>query len=170
MNRKELSARAADLLRENDVRKPVKIKKHVFIVTDEDGNSANFNVKRADKKVLYSVDDVQNILDACVETMRSALQNGETIVIKDFGTISLHLRAARKAKRPDNGEWCDIPAHYIPKMSFAKPYRMAAKIFELNANEEDAIKKLHELAAEDSEMIDEIAEDDDLIDYPDLDW
>lgn len=169
MNRKELSARAAELLRENDVRKPVKIKKHVFIVTDEDGNSAHFDVKRADKKVLYSVDDVQNVLDACVETIRSALQNGETVIIKDFGTLSLQLRAARKTKRLDNGEWCEIPAHYIPKMSFAKPYRMAAKIYELNANEADAVKKLHSLAAEDSEL-QEADQDEDIVDYLDLEW
>lgn len=169
MNKKELSARAADFLRENDIRKPVKIKKHAFVVTDEDGNSANFYVKRQDKRVLYTVEDVQNILEACIEMIREAVQRGESVFLKDFGTLSVHMRAERMLKRPDNGEMCVVPAHYVPKFSFAKAYKMAAKVYELSMNEEAAVNRLHELELQDTELKDNF-EDEEELDFPDLDW
>lgn len=155
MNRKELAARAAELLRERDVRKPVKIKKHVFTVSDADGNCANFAVKRGDKLVLYSVDDVLNILDACVEVTRNALQNGDEVSLKGFGTLGLHKRAARATKRPDTGEWCEVPEHYVPKFYFGNDLRMAARVYELSIPEREMTEKLHTLEGKPPENMDE---------------
>ncbi len=145
MNKKELAAKAAELLRERDVRKPVKIKKHMFTVSDTDGNCANFAVKRGDKMVLYSVDDAVNIIDACLEIVKSALQEGEEVSIKGFGTLGIHKRAARATKRPDTGEWCTVPERYVPKFYFGNDLRMAARVFELSEPEREMAEKLHTL-------------------------
>lgn len=154
MNKKDLAIRAADLLRENNVRKPVKIKKHVFTVTDSDGNSANFAVKRGDKEVLYTVDDAINILDACLEAAKEALRHGDEIAIKGFGILKVHRREARAVKRPDTGEWCEAPARYVPKFQFGNELRMAAKVYELSLSDAEAAKKLHELEEQHDDELD----------------
>lgn len=145
MNRKELAAKAAELLREQDIRKPVKIKKHVFTVSDADGNCANFAVKRGDKMVQYSVDDALNIIDACMEVVRQAIQNGEEITLKGFGTLCVQKRTKRAAKHPGTGEWCTVPERYVPKFYFGNDLRVAARVYELSLPEKEMAEKLHTL-------------------------
>ena len=114
MNKKDLVSRVSEILRENDLRKPVKIKKHKFQIIDEEGNTAHFTVKRADKRVLYTVDDIGNIIDACLEAVLESVRRGEEVNIRGFGTLGLHYRAARRTKQPGTEDWYEIDAHYIP--------------------------------------------------------
>ena len=132
MNKKELSSRVAEVLRENNVRKPISIKKHTFYITDDDGNAANFHIKQQDKNVIYTVDDALNVIDACIAVIVDALKNGEEINIKGFGNLGLHYRAARRTKEPNTGEWCVIEARYVPKFSYGNDLRMAARLYELS--------------------------------------
>lgn len=132
MNKKELSSRVAEVLRENNVRKPISIKKHTFHITDDDGNAANFHIKQQDKNVIYTVDDALNVIDACIAVIVDALKNGEEINIKGFGNLGLHYRAARRTKEPNTGEWCVIEARYVPKFSYGNDLRMAARLYELS--------------------------------------
>lgn len=145
MNKRDLAIRTADLLRENNIRKPVKIKKHTFTVTDSDGNAADFVVKRGDKEVLYTVDDALNIIDACLEAIKDALRHGDEIAIKGFGILRLYKRAARLVKHPDTGELCEAPARYLPKFQFGNELRMAARVYELALSDAEAAQRLHEL-------------------------
>lgn len=132
MNKKELSSRVAEVLRANNIRKPVSVKKQTFHITDEDGNTADFHIKQQDKNVLYTVDDTANVIDACIAVILDAIKNGEEISIKGFGSLGLHYRAARRTKEPNSGEWCEIEARYIPKFSYGNDLRMAAKLYELS--------------------------------------
>lgn len=134
MNKKELASKAADLLRQNDVRKPVKIKKHTFRITDEDGNIANFAVKRADKMVLYSNDDVNNIIDACIAVIMDSIKKGEEINIRGFGVLGLHYRAARRTKQPGTEDWYEVPARYVPKFFYGNELRKAALVYNVSLN------------------------------------
>ena len=137
MNKKELSSRVAEVLRTNNLRKPVSIKKHTFHITDEEGNSADFHIKQQDKNVIYTVDDATNVIDACIAVIIDALKNGEEISIKGFGTLGLHYRAARRTKEPISGEWCEIEARYVPKFAYGNDLRMAARLYELSINESE---------------------------------
>ena len=74
MNKKDLVSRVSEILRENDLRKPVKIKKHKFRIIDEEGNTADFTVKRADKQVIYTVDDINKIIDACIDAILESIR------------------------------------------------------------------------------------------------
>lgn len=136
MNKKELSSRVAEVLRANNVRKPVSVKKQTFHITDEEGNMADFHIKQQDKNVIYTVDDTLNIIDACIAVIVDALKNGEEINIKGFGNLGLHYRAARRTKEPNTGEWCEIEARYVPKFSYGNDLRMAARLYELSHAEE----------------------------------
>lgn len=132
MNKKELSSRVTEVLRANNVRKPVSVKKHTFHITDEEGNTADFHIKQQDKNVIYTTDDTMNIIDACIAVIVDALKNGEEINIKGFGNLGLHYRAARRTKEPNTGEWCEIEARYVPKFSYGNDLRMAARLYELS--------------------------------------
>ena len=132
MNKKELSSRVAEVLRANNIRKPVSVKKQTFHITDEDGNTADFHIKQQDKNVLYTVDDTANVIDACIAVILDAIKNGEEISIKGFGSLGLHYRAARRTKEPNSGEWCEIEARYIPNFSYGNDLRMAARLYELS--------------------------------------
>ena len=81
MNKKELSSRVAEVLRANNIRKPVSVKKQTLHITDEGGNTAEFHIKQQDKNVLYTVDDATNVIDACIAVIIDAIKNGEEISI-----------------------------------------------------------------------------------------
>ena len=132
MNKKEFISRVTEVLRENDVRKPVSVKKHTFHITDDDGNAADFHIKQHDKNVIYTVEDTANFVDACLAVILDSLKNGEEISFKGFGSLGLHYRAARRTKEPNTGEWCEVEARYVPKFSFGNDLRMAAKLYELS--------------------------------------
>ena len=135
MNKKELSSRVAEVLRANNIRKPVSVKKQTLHITDEGGNTAEFHIKQQDKNVLYTVDDATNVIDACIAVIIDAIKNGEEISIKGFGSLGLHYRAARRTKEPNSGKWCEIEARYIPKFSYGNDLRMAARLYELSCAE-----------------------------------
>lgn len=134
MNKKELASRAAELLRLNNVRKPVKIKKHKFDIIDEDGNVATFSVKQADKMVLYTNDDVANIIDACITAIIESIKRGEEVNIRGFGVLGLHYRAARRTKQPGTDTWYEVAARYVPKFFYGNDLRRAAKLFNVSLN------------------------------------
>lgn len=132
MNKKDLIGRVTDTLRKNNLRKPVSMRKHTFHITDDEGNSANFNISKKEKSVIYTIDDVANIIDACLAVIVDSIKNGEEISIQGFGSLGLHYRAARRTKEPNSGEWCEIEARYVPKFSFGKDLRMAARLYEVS--------------------------------------
>lgn len=135
MNKKDLVSRVSEILRENDIRKPVKIKKHRFKITDEDGNTAEFSVKRADKRVIYTVDDIECIIDACIEAVVESIRRGEEVNVRGFGTLGLHYRAARRTKQPGTEDWYDIDAHYVPKFFSGNDLKAAARVYNLSRAE-----------------------------------
>lgn len=135
MNKKEFISRVAEALRENDLRKPVSVRKHTFHITDDEGNSADFNIRQQEKSVLYTADDVANIVDASLAVILDAIRKGEEISVKGFGTLGLHYRAARRTKEPNSGEWCEVDARYVPKFAYGNDLRMAAKLYEVSLTE-----------------------------------
>lgn len=150
MNKKELISKTADMLRDNHIRKPVSLPKQVFHISDDEGNSKDFIVKKTDKEVLYTVTDVGAVIDACIAVIEEAMKRGEDVSIHGFGSLGLIYRAARSTKHPDTGEPVIIDAHYIPKFNFGNDLRMAAKVYELSLEEEE-FKKKHPVIINDME-------------------
>jgi len=132
MNRKELVRRVASVMRENNVRKPVSSPKQVFHISDDDGNTKDFVIRKTDKSVLFTADDVEAIVDACLFVVEDAMKRGEPVSIRGFGTLGLKYRKPRATKKLGTDEWVDIDARYIPKFTFGNDLRMCAKIYELS--------------------------------------
>lgn len=142
MNKKEFITKVTDVLRENDIRKPVSIKKNSFRITDADGKTADFTVKQQDKAVIYTSDDVANIVGACLTVIEDSMKSGEEIAFRGFGALGLKYRAPRRVKNPGEGTWYTIDGHYIPKFLPGKVLKMAAKVFELSLKDRASAPKL----------------------------
>lgn len=135
MTKKDLVSCITSVLREKNIRKPVYAQKHVLHVSDDDGNSKDFIIKKKDTAILFTKDDVEKILDACIGIIEDSLKRGEEINIRGFGTLAVHHRKARSTIHPVTGEYIDVEARYIPKFTFGNELRMCAKVYELSLND-----------------------------------
>lgn len=132
MNKRQLASRVTEVMRKNNIRKSVLVPKRTFHISDDDGNKKDFVVKSADKNVLFSVDDVETILDTALQVIEDSLKVGEPVTARGFGTLSLQYRKARATKQLGTNDWITIDARYVPKFSFGDNLRMAAKLYELS--------------------------------------
>lgn len=135
MNKKEFIKRVSELLRENDEKKPVSIPKQVFRISDNDGNSKEFSIKKTDKSVLYTKNDVATIIDACLCVIQDSLKHGEPISFHGFGTLGLNYRKPRRTKQFNTKQDIVIEGRYVPRFSFGNDLRMCAKVYELSLND-----------------------------------
>ncbi len=142
MNRKELISRVASVMRENNVRKSVSFPKQVFHISDDEGNSKDFVVKKGEKNVLFCADDIENILNACLFVIKDALKKGEEVSIKGFGSLGLKYRVKRATKKFGTDEWIDVDARYIPKFTFGNDLRMCAKVYELSLTDRENLNAI----------------------------
>lgn len=139
MNKKELIRRVADVMREKDIRKSVSYPKKVFHISDDEGNTKDFIVKRTNKNVLFNSDDIGAVIDTCLGVICEAIKNGESVSVHGFGTLGLKYREARATKRPGTEDWVEVSARYVPKFVFGNDLRMCAKIYELSLNDKDSL-------------------------------
>ena len=69
--------------------------------------------------------DSENALNAFVETVQSALQNGEKIQLVGFGTFEVRNREARTGVNPRTKETIKIPASKAPVFKAGKALKDA---------------------------------------------
>jgi len=144
MNRKELISKTAEVLRTNNIRKPVKFPRQVFHISDDEGNSKDFWVKKTDKTVPYKTEDVATILDTCIQVIIDSIRRGEEVRIPGFGVLELHYRAAREAILPSTGERVKVAERLVPKFTYGKHLRLAAKMYDISRKEGDTDEKIKE--------------------------
>lgn len=142
MNRKEFVRSITSYLKNNNLRKAVSLPKQIFHISDNEGNTKDFIVRKTDKTVLYTVEDIEAILDACIYVISDSLKRGEPISIRGFGTLGLKYRKPRATKKLGTDEWIDIDARYIPKFSFGNDLRMCAKLYELSLEDKSVNEPL----------------------------
>lgn len=139
MNKKKLIARAAEVLRQNNVRKSVPKQRSVLHISDDEGNHSNFTIRKPGRGVLFNADDVEAVLDACLAVVEDTLKHGEEIYIHGYGTIDLHYRAPKRVRIPATGEWADVNARFLPHFSMGKNLKMAAKVYEMSVAGKEAM-------------------------------
>lgn len=139
MNRRDLTRNAAEVLRKNSARKTVTIPKQVLHISDDNGTQRNFVVKRADKEVLYTIDDVGIILDSLICVIKETLKSGESVSIQGFGTFGLKYRKPRQTKQVNTDDTIIIDGRFVPKFSAGNDLRLCAKIYEMSF--EDRMKE-----------------------------
>lgn len=65
------------------------------------------------KQTGCSKKDVENIVNATLESITKALAQKDDVLFVGFGTFKVEKRAARKGRNPKTGEVIDIPAHRV---------------------------------------------------------
>ena len=68
----------------------------------------------ADKQGHLSFEDVEYSVNSILEKLTEALEGGERIEIRGFGTFSLHHRPARDGRNPKTGEKIPVREKYAP--------------------------------------------------------
>ena len=72
-------------------------------------------VKKIAEKAEISQAQAKSVLEATLESVKEALQGGDSVQLIGFGTFSVSERAARTGKNPRTGEQIQIAAKKIAK-------------------------------------------------------
>lgn len=146
----------AALLRDNNIKKPTIPAKHTLHITDDTGNTADFVIKHGGGEVIYTIDDVEAILKACLQIIQSTLQLGDAVAIRGFGKFAVRYREPRKTRSIETGEWINIPGVYVPKFDFGNDLRSAARLYAASLKEGKIVTRI------DREYGEDFTEEDDL--------
>lgn len=71
-------------------------------------------VEQVAEKTGLTRTDVAATVDAFLEAVKRALENGSNIEIRGFGTFKIKPRKARKARNPRTGDVVPVPDRKIP--------------------------------------------------------
>ena len=72
-------------------------------------------VKKIAEKAEISQAQAKSVLEATLESVKEALQGGDSVQLIGFGTFSVSERAARTGKNPRTGEQIQIAAKKVAK-------------------------------------------------------
>lgn len=64
-------------------------------------------------------------VDAILESIQHALQNGEHVQLLGFGSFEVRERATREGRNPQTGESITIPARKVPSFKVGKALKEA---------------------------------------------
>lgn len=64
--------------------------------------------------------DAQRAVEAVLESIGTALKNGDSVSLVGFGTFAVKDRAARSGRNPRTGEVIEIPAVKLPVFKAGK--------------------------------------------------
>lgn len=142
MVRKDLIRRTTEVLRANNIRKSISVPEHVFRISDDEGNHKDFSVKKIEKGVLYTVDDVAAIMDACQYVIQEAVKSGEDITVRGFGTLGKRYRKARTVKNVLDGKEVNLKGHYVPCFSPGNDLKRCMQIYEQSLADKEINKPL----------------------------
>ena len=87
---------------------------------------ADFIDKVADRSGL-SKRDASKAVDAVLDSITAALQQGDAVSFTGFGKFSAQQRAARQGVNPRTGERVQIPAATVPKFSAGSQLKQALR-------------------------------------------
>ncbi len=76
--------------------------------------------------------DTEVVVDGFIATISDALQRGERIDFRGFGSFSLKLRKPKKARNPGTGEEISLPARIVPVF---KPSKLLKNTIESEHNQ-----------------------------------
>lgn len=75
------------------------------------------------KQTQLTQKDIDAAVKTILEHMSIALETGERIEIRGFGSFSLHYRPPRTGRNPKTGDSVKLPAKYVPHFKPGKELR-----------------------------------------------
>lgn len=136
MQKHELIAMVANVLKDNNIRKQVHIDKRVLKIVDatyaEEETSGRIVIKPRSKMVRYTNEDVANVLEGVIAVIMDGIRHGEGTAIKGLGNFALTYRAPKRVRNVNNGEIIDIPGRHVVKFTPGLDLREAANVYTLS--------------------------------------
>lgn len=80
-------------------------------------------VKEVAKKAKVSQKDAVEVVAAVLDTIESALANGDRVTLVGFGTFEARKRAARTGRNPQTGAPLKIEAKTVPAFVAGKKFK-----------------------------------------------
>lgn len=84
-------------------------------------------VKAVAEKAGMTQRKTAEVVDAVLNSLVEALQNGEEVRVHGFGKFTVAERAARTARNPKTGELVQVPAKKAVRFKAAKQLKEAVK-------------------------------------------
>lgn len=69
--------------------------------------------------------DAEAVINAALETLTTALQNGDRVQVSGFGIFEVKTREARVGRNPKTKEAINIPASKVPAFKASKTLKDA---------------------------------------------
>lgn len=132
MNKKEFVRLVASVMRDNGMRKPVSSPKHVFHISDDEGNKKDFIIKQSDKDVSYTIEDVEAVVNTCLAVIEDTLKHGGSVSIQGFGSIGLNYWKPRTTRVVNTDNIIAVEGRHIPKFLVGNNLRLCAKLYDLS--------------------------------------
>lgn len=79
--------------------------------------------KIVERNTMLTRKESEMIINIVFDSMTEALQTGDKVEIRGFGSFTVRERAAREARNPKSGEVVDIPAKKVPFFKTGKELR-----------------------------------------------
>lgn len=79
-------------------------------------------VKYVSDKIMVTENDAGIVFDVIFGGIKEALEKGDSVKIREFGTFYVQERAARKAYHPKTQEPIDVPARKAVKFNISKKF------------------------------------------------
>lgn len=73
-------------------------------------------------KMEVSKEEVQNVVEAFMETVKKSMMNGENVYLRGFGSFTIKKRAEKTGRNISKNTTIIIPAHNIPAFKPAKSF------------------------------------------------
>jgi len=64
--------------------------------------------------------ETEAVIEGFLSTIKNALQEGEKVEFRGFGSFSVKKRAPKKARNPGTGEVVYLPERYVPVFKASK--------------------------------------------------
>lgn len=79
-------------------------------------------VSNISNKLGVEKNDVQEIVNHFMKEVRGAMESGENVYLRGFGSFVVKTRKAKKGRNISKNVTIDIPAHNIPSFKPAKVF------------------------------------------------
>ena len=67
----------------------------------------------------------ENVVDAIFDQIKSTLQQGDSVILRRFGSFEVRHKRARVGRNPKTGEDAAIPARRIVRFKSGAPFKAA---------------------------------------------
>ncbi len=151
MNKTGLVRDVAAVLKRNDVRKDMPAKKHVFYISDDEGNSKKFSVTQQARGVHFNVADVEAVIDAMLFVINESIKRGEQVNLLGFGSFKLRYLKHISVRDFNSDGKIDIPDRYTVKFVPGCDMKNSAAVYGTSIEDMRAITLPLGFADEDEE-------------------